>query len=1313
MPASTKDMTCNNAGTAVVSLGSGVQTNDPVYLCFGDSIFVDHQGDQILTGDPITGTTPGIGYAFYKNTPTVDGPTLSAVLADPSVLNLPPAPGGLWVATGSSPGGDMYFKNNGNLQLFFNAGKPVQIWFAPITLDNWASKTFEGTPAGPCVNVNIKNAFPVVYLNKIYATNVETQPSGGSTFTGSFIVGGGWPEFAGAQNYNISISLAGNPAVKGTVTSGLAKHGSKVDFNVPQSGIYNITISDGKTCEYQFTVHFPAISYSIGQNIGYQGDTICVDVTVDNWTMVVGHTLYMFYDPNVLEFVKGSFVNTFNNSTIFFNVSTPGVLINLFVSSDTDAGKSIADGSKLFELCFKLIGNPLDCSPILIDTLNALEFPNASVTDGNFNYSDADLNYLDGQICILPPNAGLQIATSVVQPTCNGLTDGSIQIATLGGNAPYQYNWVKVGNPAINGNGTINSLGGSATINGLSVGIYTITVTDSSNPIETQTLTIQVQEPGVIAPVFDIKEPTCFDSNDGYIDITLTNGGTAPYNYSWSTGLNGPTATSLSSLGNGTYKVTITDDNNCTASFTQVLNKTQLLISILDQQNIGCGGGTLGSITLGVTGGSSPYDYTWNDVNLIDSTATNLTTGNYSVTVTDAEGCSNTLSTDIIFVSGITITGFDSISVKCGEDQNGQLEVSLNIPPGSSVASYTWSGPSPTTSTQLISGLKPGTYYITVTDNNGCAAIDSATLWAPAPITQLAELKIKPSCPGSKNGSVGVQIAGGTPPYNYIWSTNPGVKTSLAVIGAIGAGSYTVTISDANDCGPLVSTILLEDPPKIQVQFTNITAPSCFSGSCDGSAFADVLYSDGTPGLFNFKWESGETFNNVNASIALQLCAGWQSITITDGNCGIIDSVFIPANQQISVSAINITNTSCNGGSDGSITVDVTGGSPGYSYQWSNGGSITSTLNGLPKGDYLVTVTDNNGCTGTSVPFTINEPPAMIAQIDPNGTNGVTCAGDTDGSVQVFFTGGNPGAATYTWSPNVSTTESATDLGPGNYYITITDSKGCTDSVSYNIFSPPPINAVIPAVLEPECFGFQTSVTVSSASGGSGPDYSFSVDNGPVVAIGQPLSIFAGPHLITVFDKNGCFIEQNIDVNEPAKVEVNLGPDIEVELGDSIQLNPQGLPSDIASFEWTPVASFANPNTLTPFIKPSEPVEVTLNVTDSKGCTGSDALFIDVDNNRNVYIPNAFSPDGDGINDVFRVGTGTGVVKINYMKIFDRWGELLFEATDIPAGDYTGKGWDGRFKGQRLNPGVFVYMVEVKFLDNVTLLYRGDITIMR
>ncbi len=1311
-PRSLKELKCNNAGTATVSLGAGVQSNDPVYLCFGDSLFIDHQGGQDLAGDPVPATPPGIGYAFYKNAPTVPGQTLSAILSDPSVLNIPPAPGGLWVATGKTPSGDMYFKNNGSLQLLFNGGKPVQIWFAPITLDDWANKKFEGTPAGNCVDVNINNAFPVVYLNKITYANFTSTTGMGGSFQGTFIVKGGLPEYLGAQNYTINIYLKANPAIKGNITSGPAKHGSSVSYNVPQGGTYVIEISDGKTCEFKSEVQFPAVTYTIGQGLGYKNDTVCIDITVDNWEKVVGQTLYFFYDTNVLEYVSGKFVSDFNNSTILFNENTKGEVINLFVASDTDNGYTLPDGSKLFELCFKLIGNPLDCSKIYIDELSPTEVPNTSVTDGSFNYTDAPQNFIEGEICILPQNTGLQVATTVVQPICNGSTDGSIQLVTLGGKAPYTYNWVKVGSPGVNGNGNIPTLGGAGIINGLASGIYTITVTDNSQPIETQTLTIQVQQPGVITPQFNIQQPTCHDANDGFIDVILTNGGTQPYSYSWSTGLNGPNATSLSNIGNGSYKLTITDSNQCTAEFTNVLNKAEVIVSLASKQDIGCGGTGKGSATLDITGGVAPYDFLWNDGNISGPTRTDLDAGNYSVTVTDVEGCSNTLNVTIIQVSGITITGFDSVSVKCGEDSNGQLTVKTNIPTGSTIVSYSWSGPSATTNTATITNLKSGKYFVTITDNNGCAAIDSATLWSPAPISLLNKTLVSPKCFGDKNGSIAVQMSGGTPPYSYTWSTNPGVPTSQAVIASLGAGTYYVSVTDAKNCGPYIETIVLNDPPKITLQFLNIAAPTCATGTCTGTAFADALYSDGNPGTFKFVWESAEIFTGVNASVALQLCSGWQSVTVTDNNCGIIDSVLIPAAQEIEIIPAEIKNTTCNGLTDGSITVNLNGGVAPYTYNWSTGTSTTNILGNLAPGTYQLTITDAKGCSSISIPYIINEPPVLQAQLDPNITHGITCSSDSDGEIQVFFTGGNSGVTTYTWSPNVSTTEYAGNLGAGIYSVTVTDAKGCTDSVSYTIQPPSPLTAVIPTPEEPECNGFQTFVTVTSAAGGSGPDYTFSVDNGPALPIGQLVSIFAGDHLITVFDKKGCYIDEVVSISEPAPVSVNLGPDIEVELGDSIQLNPQGLPSNMATITWTPAEAFNNPNTLNPYIYPTEPIEVKLTITDDKGCIGSDVLFIDVDNNRNVYIPNAFSPDADGINDVFRVGTGTGVVKINYMKIFDRWGALLYEAKDIPAGDYT-TGWDGKVNGQRLNPCVVVYIIEVEFLDGVKLLYRGEINIIR
>lgn len=1308
-----KEMPCNNAGTVNISLGSGVQTNDPVFLCYGDSIFIDHQGDQVLSGDPNAATTPGIGYAFYNNVPTVDGPNLNAILFDPSVLDKPAAPGGLWVATGANPNGDMYFVNNGNLQLLFNAGKPVEIWFAPITLDNWATKAFEGTPAGPCVNVNIADAFPVVYLNKIFAKNLSNTDLGAGTFNGSFTVEGGWPEFLGSQTYNITIALKTNPLIKGIITSGPAKNGSTVAFTVPQPGTYVITVEDGKSCGYVFEMKFPAIAYNLESAVGYVGDTVCLTLTVDNFNKVIGHTLFINFDPSVLQFIDITYCDPSLFGMPTSNVSPSNIVNHLVFATDIDNGVSIPDGSCLFNICFKLIGQPFDCSMIKIDSLNPNDHSNVVVTDGNFNYFEAPLNLVEGEICILPANLGLDVISSVVQPTCPGGTDGSFEIKAIGGKFPYAFNWAKVGSPGIMGSGTIPNLGGIASIQNLSAGIYSVTVTDSSVPKEQVIITIIVQDPNPIDVTFNTKAPTCFDSKDGSIDITLTNGGTAPYIYTWDP----PTTDTFNQtlLGNGTYKLTVTDKNNCSATFTQVFNTTQVVASLVKLANIGCGSMGGGSIEVTATGGTGPYDYIWDDPAMTAAPlVTNLPVGTYTVTVSDAEGCSTTLDTTIQVLAGITVTGFDSLSILCGDKNTGQLTVKLNIPAGSSVNSYTWSGPTPGGNTATINGLSPGTYYVTVEDNAGCSVIDSAKLWAPAPLSISGEVINMPSCPGNKNGSVGVSIAGGTPPYSYMWSTNPGVPTSLSVIPAVMAGFYSFTITDANNCGPLVHIIELKDPPKIVNAFSNVQPTSCLVGNCDGTATSTATYSDGTTGNFNFTWESSEFINGVMSSTASMLCEGWQSVSISDANCALIDSVLITSPGKIVVDLDTLINISCNGLNDGIIKVKVSGGTPGFTYNWSTPGTPNgNTLMDAAVGTYFVTVTDSKGCSEVSVPFQMNEPSVMMAMLDPSGTQGVTCADDMDGRISVFYTGGNAGNATYTWNPNVSTTNLATKLGYGTYTVTITDPRGCSDTVSYTISQPASIVANIPPITQPECFGYQTYASVTSASGGSGAPYTFSVDNGLNISIAEKIPIFAGDHIITVYDKNGCSITQIVSVSEPAPVVVTLGPDVEIQLGDSLQLLPYVSIPVVDSFKWTPTSYIPDPQILNPFVKPTEVTTFTLKVWDDNGCFGSDNIVIDVDNRRNVFVPNVFSPNSDGINDIFRIGTGIGVDRINYMRIYDRWGELLYEATNITAGEAAGPGWDGKFNGRYMNSGVYVYLIEVRFLDNVSLLYRGDVTLLR
>ena len=309
----------------------------------------------------------------------------------------------------------------------------------------------------------------------------------------------------------------------------------------------------------------------------------------------------------------------------------------------------------------------------------------------------------------------------------------------------------------------------------------------------------------------------------------------------------------------------------------------------------------------------------------------------------------------------------------------------------------------------------------------------------------------------------------------------------------------------------------------------------------------------------------------------------------------------------------------------------------------------------------------------------------------------------------------------YAWS-NGATTNQISNLSAGLYTVTVTDENGCTDEITHAISEPDRIFAEIPTPDQPTCFGFQTFMTVDSAWGGSGSDlmdYSFSIDNGPTQDIGTQIPVFAGTHTVMVFDSSGCFIEEEIDIDQPAEVIIDLGPDIEIQLGESADLiaNISSSVIPIDSVIWTPTDSLTCLDTITCLnveVSPIDGTEYTVQIFNINGCTGSDEIFVDVDKNRNVYIPNAFTPNGDGFNDFFQVFTGPGVTNINSILVFDRWGEVVYSAQNVSPNPFpdSSNGWDGKMNGRIMNPGVFVYLVEVEFDDRITLLFRGDVTLM-
>ncbi len=1306
-----------DAGTSTQTLFPSAQSNNVLYLCLGDSMDIQHFGGD-LSGDPQPLSAPGFSYVFYNDPPTISGPNWASILTDPFHIDPPNVTS---VQQGVSINGDATFFNNGQVQTIFNGGDPMQVWFAPMTFDDFASFGPEQDPntmeLGPCMDVNVDDAFSVTYLNAIQASNINVNANGDCT--ASFTVTGGLPEFDDSDYSDVIVTLSTDPTVEADVDGNFFTHGETIEFTVPQPGIYNVLIEDGVSCSAFFTVDMTgctSVTFIASDEYSVSGGMVCVEISVEDFVDVLNFQFTINWDPTVLEYVS---VNpTGALSDLFFGPVTPTDALTVSWLDATFGGITIPDGSVIFEICFNVIGPPGSETPVeFTGNLTEIEVFNTS--------QEVGFNGINGTSIV----AGDFTVNFNSCSTLAGDDNGTIRISVSGGLPPYTYNWENIPNTALNGSGTIAMSGGTGIVgdgmppgdDGLPPGTYSVTVTDSNGDI--QIGTVEVFNAPELLVFINGMPPSCAGSTDGFMEITNSPlGGVAPHTIVWSTGDTG--VTSINNLGQGVYSVTVTDAAGCSQFAQNGLQVGAIMVDTVSLTHVTCNGmGSDGAVEVVASGGvinpGSDYVYEWTTGDM-GPLLSGVPDGAYCVFITDDNNCQVIHCVVINPAIPPDIVSWDSVSVSCPSDVNGALTVNA-VATNSPIDTYTWDPPSPGAGAS-ITDLGPGTYYVTVTAEDGCIAVDSATLYAPLPLTLDSTQFERPDCPGDDNGSVTVFVSGGVAPYVYDWST--GITNTFPLLpGLVGDSTYTVTITDSGACDEeLVVDIFLPDPPAINIVFTDSTGVNCNGGvPCDGQATA--LASGGTAGtgLYNFNWESGESDLNAASSSASQLCQGFQTLEVNDGLCSVTDSVMITAPPPLGVNVANTFSTpvSCNGLSDGEATVQASGGMPGYDYQWINPNVNGQTITGVPAGTYSVLITDTNGCT---FPFNIevDQPDPLVASINLDNTEGISCNGDADGQIAITWTGGNPGPATYTWTNNVSSSLVATGLPSGTYFVTVTDQNGCSDVTSHTITEPPPIVFVISPIEEPLCHGFQTFIGVDTAYGGAGGNinqYMFSVNGGPRRQMNETFPILAGDHIVTVYDANDCTAEQSITVNQPTPVFVSLGSDTEIELGDSINLDPiisSQLP--IEQFIWAPLTNLNCEDSLCTevWVSPVDDVTYTLTVVDTNGCEGFDDILVEVDKNRNVFIPNTFTPNGDGTNDFFNVHTGTGVERIRSFRVFDRWGELMFEAIDLIPGDAgpSLSGWDGTFKGDYMNPGVYVYLVEVEFSDGIVLLYRGDVTLL-
>ncbi|RMG82216.1 MAG: hypothetical protein D6714_11710, partial [Bacteroidetes bacterium] len=528
---------------------------------------------------------------------------------------------------------------------------------------------------------------------------------------------------------------------------------------------------------------------------------------------------------------------------------------------------------------------------------------------------------------VLPPPLSVNVTGN--EPACNGGNNGSAMAQVSGGTPPFSYQWSNGAN--------------TQTIAGLSAGGYTVTVTDGQGC--TGTGNIWLNEPPVLGITMNATPQVCPGQSDGMVSA-FPFGGTPPYSYQWN---NGSTAQTIFGLSAGTYSVTVTDAHNCTQTASATILASDLITDVAKQDVI-CFGESSGSILVSGWAGTPPYTYLWN-TGATTPDIMNLPAGTYSVTVTDAAGCS--------IVETITINQPPPLTINMNAQPAGcttnngtaTANVSGGVPP----YMYAWNTGA---TTQTITGLAPGTYSVTIQDANYCTKSATVTVGGGTNFNVSINAG-SVTCPGGNDGFAFAMPLGGLAPYSYQWNTG----ATGSMINGLPAGNYAVTVTDANGCSGSANTTISQ-PPNI-VLSVNSTNETC-AGAHDGTASANVL-SGGTP-PFSYQWNTGQTTANIN-----NLAPGSYTVTITDANgCQKTGQTVVAPGNSLSVS-INANNASCFGSSDGSATASAFGGVAPYAYAW-NTGQNSATINGLPAGNYAVTVTDANGCSG-SANTTISQPP--------------------------------------------------------------------------------------------------------------------------------------------------------------------------------------------------------------------------------------------------------------------------------------------------------------------------------------------------
>ncbi len=913
--------------------------------------------------------------------------------------------------------------------------------------------------------INTSSETQLIGSNKyITHTSSGTSGSGSKTWTFNWTApasGTGDVTFYGAFLVTNNDNSSGGDA---TNTSTLVVS-ECAPISQPGLIIGNTTVCSGSTQVYSVAAVSGAIGYTWGLPSGWSGSS-----TTESITVTVGSgsgTLSVATEGNCGNSAAQILAVTIDQ----LSVSTTHNNVSCNNGSNGSATAIPANGISPYTYSWLPSGG------------NSATASNLSARSYSVTVTDSTGCSAIGSATITQPITPLSASTAQTNVKCKGESTGTATVTASGGTFGYTYQWLPSG-------------GVNPTAANLAAGTYSVTVTDQNGCSTSSSATIT--EPATPLNLSSVHtNVNCFGGATGSATVTTT-GGTPGYTYSWSpSGGSSPTESNLTA---GVYIVTVTDTNNCVSNSSSIITQPVSGINLsTGHTNANCNGESTGSATISATGGTGSYSYLWSPSGGTSAIASNLAAGTYNVIVTDSLSCNATTSVAVTQPNPISIS-FTRINVNCFGGATGTATaIASGGTPG---YAYSWTPSGGNAAT--ASNLTAGTYTVTVTDLHNCVASTNTIITQPLSALSAVSTHTNVNCNGGFTGTAGVTASGGTSGYTYLWSPTGGTSSTASNLVA---GTYTVTVTDVHGCFITSSSVITQ--PGIMSATTSSTNADCNQSNGNGS----ITVSGGTPG-YSYAWS---TIPVQSTPAATGLDAGTYSVIVTDAHsCTRNFIVTVNDNSTLVVTVDTTINVNCYSGNNGSASVSVSGGVPGYSYSWFPSGGNSPTASNLFAGNYSAIITDSSGCISTAL-VQITQPDSLIANA---GTDVSICNGE---SISI---GGFPVASggtlpySYSWNP-VTDLSSAIDSVPianpqttTPYTITVTDHNNCiaNSSVLVTVHPLPQIPVIT-----------QNSDSLSSTPAIS---YQWFLNANPLSNDTERVYIplVDGNYSVSITDSNGCSV---------------------------------------------------------------------------------------------------------------------------------------------------------------------------------------------